>query len=108
MVCTYRTFAPGARQEAAAYAAHLLEKTLASDRMAQAVYYTQGQAPPADRADAMGSIPLVRAALDPTLAAALGLQANAVLAPEQLAHVLGGRQADGEEIGHRSNQHHAV
>ena len=108
MVCTYRTFAPGARQEAAAYAAHLLEKTLAADRMAQAVYYTQGQAPPAEQADAMGSIPLVRADLDPALAAALGLRPNAVLAPEQLAHVLGGRRADGEEIERASHQNAQV
>ncbi|WP_052389258.1 MobF family relaxase [Belnapia moabensis] len=108
MVCTYRTFAPGARQEAAAFAAHLLEKTLAAERMAQAVYYTQGQAPPTDRADAMGSIPLVRADLDPALAAALGLRPNAVLEPDHLAQVLGGRRADGEEIGHQSNQHHNI
>src|SRR3954464_7883894 len=108
MVCTYRTFAPGARQEAAAYAAHLLEKTLAAERMVQAVYYTQGQAPPANQADALGSIPLVRADLDPALAGHLGIAPGAVLLPGQLAHLLGGRRADGEEIGHRSSQHHNV
>ncbi|MDO9711771.1 MobF family relaxase [Paracraurococcus lichenis] len=108
MVCTYRTFAPGARQEAAAYAAHLLEKTLAADRLAQAVYYTQGQAPPADRADAMGAIPLVRADLDPALARALAITPHAVLAPEALAQLLAGRRADGEEIERASHQNPRV
>jgi DNA-directed RNA polymerase subunit N (RpoN/RPB10) len=108
MVCTYRTFAPGARKEAAAYAAHLLEKTIASDRLAQAVYYTQGQEVPADFADAMGSIPLVRPDLDPRIADALGLKPNAILTPEELANVLGGRRADGEDIERGSNQNTQV
>lgn len=108
MVCTYRHIAPGARAEANAYAAHVLEKTVASDRMAQAVYYTQGKEIPAERADAMGSIPLVRADLDPTLAEALGIEANAVLTPEQLANLLGGRRADGAELDLGSDHNRKV
>lgn len=108
MVATYKTFAPGARQAAKAYAAHLMEKTLPAERMAQAIYYTQGDPAPDQAVVDAGSIPTVSQDLHPALSDALGIAPGAVLTAEQLAHILAGKRADGDDLPLNSNQHTKV
>ncbi|GAA0592644.1 hypothetical protein GCM10009416_33810 [Craurococcus roseus] len=97
---TYRTGVMGGQAAAAAMASHLLQRTLSNEQLSLAAYYLGGTGLQTAQAVAlgMGSVPTVRADLRPELAAALGLEAGALVKPEELANVLGGRTAQGEEI----------
>ncbi|TCZ61141.1 MobF family relaxase [Roseicella aquatilis] len=96
---TWRTMAAGAPSEAAAYAAHLLERTLDDAQMRLAAYYGRYEAATGQAIDlGMGSVPLPRADTDPALAAALGLDPTRLVREGEFANLLGGRRADGAEL----------
>jgi phage/plasmid primase-like uncharacterized protein len=93
-VLTFRALAAGALSEAAAYTAHLLEKTLPDDQMKMAEYYARTSGVDEALAAGMGALPTVRADLDPRLSLALGIKAGAVLSEKELGAILSGRRAD--------------
>ncbi|WP_426960335.1 MobF family relaxase [Muricoccus radiodurans] len=95
---TYRTGAAGAPFAAAAMAAHLLEQTLPEADMRLAEYYAGGQGTEEALARGMGCVPTVRADVHADLASALAIRPGQFLDEEAVAHLLGGRRADGEEV----------
>lgn len=99
---TYRTGAAGAPSAAAAMAAHLLEQTVPEEEMRRAEYYAGGSGVEQALAEGMGCVPIVRADVHAGLAAALRIAPGAFLTQEAVAHLLGGRRADGAELpGHQ-------
>jgi phage/plasmid primase-like uncharacterized protein len=91
--------AAGAPSEAAAYAEHLLEKTLDEAQLALAAYYGRSAEATQEAIDlGMGSVPLPRPDMDPALAAAVGIDPSRLVKADELANLLGGRRADGEEL----------
>ena len=94
---TFHKVAAGAKADAKALTAHLMEQTLPEADTAIAQYYLRTGLDPA-LADAMASIPAVRSDIDPALAEVLALTPGAVIGEEQLAAILSGRRADGEDI----------
>lgn len=102
---TYRTGVAGGQAAAAAMAAHLNQKTLPDAQLILSEYYAGGPERRAKAEAALASgqnvLPYVRADLHPELARVLDLEAGALVKTEELANVLGGRTAKGEELeGH--------
>ena len=94
---TFHKVAAGAKADAKALTAHLMEQTLPEADTAIAQYYLRTGLDPS-LADAMASIPSVRSDIDPAVAEVLALTPGAVIGEEQLAAILSGRRADGEDI----------
>ena len=99
---TFRALAAGALSEAAAYTAHLLEKTLPDEHLKLAEYYSRTQGVDEALANGMGALPTVRSDLDPRLAGVLGIEAGAVLSEKELGAILSGRRADARDIPGKS------
>ncbi|MFC0389148.1 MobF family relaxase [Muricoccus vinaceus] len=83
-------------------AAHLNQKTLPAADLTLSEYYSGGrerQARAQAAVDAgMNSLPVVRVDIDPRLAEALKIAGDQILNNEELAHVLRGQAADGEDL----------
>ena len=94
---TYRTGAAGATGAALKMADHLLEQTLPIPARDLAAYYQRGvEAGPHN-----GTVPEVRRDMAPLVAELLRLDPNRTPTRDEIAHVLAGRRADGEDMpGH--------
>lgn len=99
---TYRTGVAGGIAAAQAMAAHLNQRTLPPADLTLAEYYNGGperQARAQAAIDAgMNSLPTVRVDIDPRLAEALKITGDQILNGEELAHILRGQAADGEDL----------
>lgn len=99
---TYRTGVVGGLAAAAAMAAHLNQQTVPLTDLTLSEYYAGGperQARAQAAIDAgMNALPTVRADIDPRLALALKIEGDQILNNEELAHVLRGQAADGEDL----------
>src|SRR5437016_1469355 len=79
-------------------ARHLLERTLSADQAKLAEYYAQGSGLEQALAMGIGCVPSPRADMDPAVADALGIAPSGFLEETQLAHILGGKRADGAPL----------
>lgn len=99
---TYRTGVAGGLAAAAAMAAHLNQKTLPDEQLTLAEYYAGGPEREARAREAiaagMNALPTVRADLDPRLAQALAIKADALVDTQGLGNILRGQAADGEDL----------
>jgi conjugative relaxase-like TrwC/TraI family protein len=99
---TFRAGAPGGVEQAKAYTAHLLERTLPEDQMALADYYGRRSSVDEALAEGMGSIPRTLEGMTPEVAAAFGVDTSRPLSREEFGNILGGRRADGSALpGHQ-------
>jgi TrwC relaxase/AAA domain len=94
-VLTYRTGAAGVPGVAKSMAAHLLTETQVPEIQAKlAGYYGNGMV--ADSLNQSAALP--RADMDPQIAKALGIDPTRALSETEVAHLLTGLRADGEQI----------
>jgi conjugative relaxase-like TrwC/TraI family protein len=81
-----------------AMAEYLLEQQVSVETMRSAAYYGQTAGVEEAIAEGYGAAPMLRADIDPALAAALGLKPGQVIDVNTLANILSGRRADGEAL----------
>ena len=103
---TYRTGAAGSPSAAGAMADHLREQTLPTDKAELARYYGRGMvADPAAEAGEHGHTATEpRRDMHPRLAALLALDLNRSPSRDEIAHLLNGQRADGEDIPGKQRQ----
>jgi phage/plasmid primase-like uncharacterized protein len=95
---TFRSGSPGGVAQAAAYVAHLLERTIPEDQEKLADYYARLTAVDQELAAGLGSVPRPQEAMNPDVARALGIDPSRPLSARELGNVLGGLRADGEVL----------
>ncbi|PHK92880.1 aldehyde dehydrogenase [Pseudoroseomonas rhizosphaerae] len=99
---TFRAGAPGGVAQAAAYTAHLLERTIDPAQQALADYYGRESSLDPERSEGLGSTPRPSPVMAPEVARALGIDASRPLTAAELGNILGGLRADGRAMpGHQ-------
>lgn len=95
---TFRQGTPGGVEQAKAYLAHLLERTLSPEQTILAEYYGRRSGVNEELAASMGSIPRPAEGMSVEVAAILRVDPNRPLTKEEFGNILGGLRADGTAL----------